>query len=621
MRNPVKSFSIAVHGAVPLKAKINNGELSSEYDLPKAISEALDFYVTWKKRTGTKPPLKQAAEEIDMFKNDGEQLSDSAKKIVMLIADNIRKTRKMSDGIERAVRAINSENEAKLPGTQEHNRNFVTLLDDSFNGLDEPLFQVTNRNLHEDDEIKVTDIKTEVDANESISELKKRIRLLLKGKSFTTSRDGIKLIFNNTSNTEHFATSDHYDKQTDARRALLSDESIVQSLLENSVYVEEENNKHKFTSPKHFVQLYTVAKFNNEYHRVKITAIKKSDGTFSISDADLYNIDIRGQISGKKIKKTSEPTHKQVQDKLQVTKSSFKITIADILDGVNDGYGEPYVTDGKLNYDERIFMTSEQLGKEMRRRSEAENKVKNAFTDFPQNKNTQREHHVEITGDNGKRILFDILYGDKTNKRGRAKQDIHKDSGEINLNNDEIFVDLLVNDKESPKERITVSREELDTLLFNNIDDVPSDNAMKLLTKYLSPKDRNALTEKYKDTKELLKDYATWRKLRHANPKQGMDVGKIFQRIADNAKKLSSIFTAHDRAIVQNLIKGKVWESEKNNKSAEKLSNILDKSLEEPLNQMVDISTLKGKAKGKIQEVVKGKDHNNDHITVREREK
>lgn len=46
MRNPVKSFSIAVHGAVPLKAKINNGELSSEYDLPKAISEALDFYVT-----------------------------------------------------------------------------------------------------------------------------------------------------------------------------------------------------------------------------------------------------------------------------------------------------------------------------------------------------------------------------------------------------------------------------------------------------------------------------------------------------------------------------------------------------------------------------------------------
>lgn len=46
MRNPVKSFSIAVHGAVPLKAKINNGELSSEYDLPKAILEALDFYVT-----------------------------------------------------------------------------------------------------------------------------------------------------------------------------------------------------------------------------------------------------------------------------------------------------------------------------------------------------------------------------------------------------------------------------------------------------------------------------------------------------------------------------------------------------------------------------------------------
>lgn len=488
--------------------------------------------------------------------------------------------------------------------------------------LSEPLFQVTNRNLHEDDEIKVTDIKTEPNLKESTSVMKKRIVNILKGKSFTTSKGGIQLIFNNSNNTEHFATSDHYYKQPLERRALLSDESIVQSLLENSVYVEEENNKHDFNSPKHFVQLYTVAKFNGKYHRVKITAFKNEDGTFTIRDANLYNIDLRGEIEEEKIKKAPIPTHRQGRDNLLVTKSPFDvISIADLLDGVNDGYGEPYVTDGKLNYDERIFMTSEQLGKEMARRSDAEKKVISAFTDFPQNKNTQREHHVEITGDNGKRILFDILYGDKTNKRGRAKQDIHKDCGEINLNNDEIFVDLLVNDKESPKERITVSREELNTLLFNNIDDVPSDNAMKLLTKYLSPKDSNALTEKYKDTKELLKDYATWRKLRHANPKQGMDVGKIFQRIADNAKKLSSIFTSHDRAIVQNLIKGKVWESEKNNKSAEKLSNILDKSLEEPLNQMVDISTLKGKAKGKIQEVVKGKDHNNDHITVREREK
>lgn len=185
MRNPVKSFSIAVHGAVPLKAKINNGELSSEYDLPKAISEALDFYVTWKKRTGTKPPLKQAAEEIDMFKNDGEQLSDSAKKIVMLIADNIRKTRKMSDGIERVVRAINSESEAKLPGTQEHNRNFVTILDDSFNGLDEPLFQVTNRELSASDTVEIVDVTDVIPVkNANDKEEGKRIINPLIGKVF-----------------------------------------------------------------------------------------------------------------------------------------------------------------------------------------------------------------------------------------------------------------------------------------------------------------------------------------------------------------------------------------------------------------------------------------------------
>lgn len=483
--------------------------------------------------------------------------------------------------------------------------------------VSEPLYQVTNRELSADDEIKVTDIKTVPNLKESTSVMKKRIVNILKGKSFTTSKDGIQLIFNNSNNTEHFATSDHYYKQPLERRALLSDESIVQSLLENSVYVEEENNKHNFNSLKHVVQLYTVAKFNDEYHRIKITAFKMADGTFSISSADLYNIDPRGKISNKKIKKTLAPTHKQVRDNLQAPEPFYTISIADLLDGVNDRYDEPYVINGKLNYDERIFMTSEQLGKEMARRSDAEKKVISAFTYFTQNKDTPREHHVEITGDNGKHILFDILYGDKTNKRGRAKQDIHKDSGEINLNNDEIYIDP--NGK--IKDRMTVSREELNTLLFNNIDDVPSDNAMKLLTKYLSPQNRNALTEKYKDTKELLKDYATWRKLRHANPKQGMDVGKIFQRIADNAKKLSSIFTAHDRAIVQNLIKGKVWESEKNNKSAEKLSNILDKSLEEPLNQMVDISTLKDKVKGKIKETVKGKDHNNDHITAREREK
>lgn len=335
MRNPVKSFSIAVHGAVPLKAKINNGELSSEYDLPKAISEALDFYVTWKKRTGTKPPLKQAAEEIDMFKNDGEQLSDSAKKIVMLIADNIRKTRKMSDGIERAVRAINSENEAKLPGTQEHNRNFGTILDDSFNGLDEPLSQVTNRELSASDRIEVVDV---TDATQTRVGRKKKIEKLISsllnktiyfhgGEGFVSVKDEKAEGEENPWAAKQLIHS--HDRAYEIYNSKVRTKVLTKlgEVLSHGIYIDKHPDYAHGTTTK-YIEIFVPVRCGDDLYTFQVTARERGDnpGEYTVGKALFYNIKIARDLE-------MRPNN---GNKNASSKSLAVITIAALLAGVKD---------------------------------------------------------------------------------------------------------------------------------------------------------------------------------------------------------------------------------------------------------------------------------------------
>lgn len=594
MRNPVKSFSIAVHGAVPLKAKINNGELSSEYDLPKAISEALDFYVTWKKRTGTKPPLKQAAEEIDMFKNDGEQLSDSAKKIVMLIADNIRKTRKMSDGIERAVRAINSENEAKLPGTQEHNRNFVTILDDSFNGLDEPLFQVTNRELSASDKIKVVDItgsprinalKDSDGGKALIKSLEGKEFSFIGGTGYVSWIDKGALKGENKRSGHEFIHSDLKSKDaiTDEtrERALTNSEKI----FNNCVYVDKHPD-YRHQKGTDYIELFCPVKDGNEIYCVHLVARERDNeaGRYKVGKALFYNL----------YKNKKPLPHGLLENPTNINGGNglYRITIADMLTGVKDRKGKPYVINGQLNYDDNIFMSKTAMSAEIDRRKFLQN-INNFIN--------EKFHGASNISNDGGHISFDMPNGNHI---------------EVNSINNTVYVNP---NKKSPNKVQPVYIEDLLTLSKDSINDAISYDALKLAMSTLSNRERKLLNGKFKDIKSIAKAYKAWQVARLNN--DGTLLGKTFQRISDTTQNFLNLFAENDKAIISKMKEGKVWESEKNNKSAEKLSNILDKSLEEPLNQMVDISTLKGKAKGKIQEVVKGKDHNNDHITVREREK
>lgn len=595
MRNPVKSFSIAVHGAVPLKAKINNGELSSEYDLPKAISEALDFYVTWKKRTGTKPPLKQAAEEIDMFKNDGEQLSDSAKKIVMLIADNIRKTRKMSDGIERAVRAINSENEAKLPGTQEHNRNFVTLLDDSFNGLDEPLFQVTNRYLNGNDRVAVTNLDGLIRGDKINSKTKAEFIKKWQNKTFYIENGGISANFGKTKKSGHtetdtghlYSSSDNIGRNKPTRLRIINNDEAFGNVVKNSIYVDQSPAKHDRNKGYQMADLYSAVTMDGKTMAVKIVA-RITDGTyFDVDSVNLYDLIIPKQKEGTL---SAKP---RIAEKLQAQGvPSFKITIAELLKDVKDRKGEPYVVNGKLNYDGNIFMAKDVLDAESKRYEFLHN-----INNFINGK----FHGASNLSNDGSHISFDVPNGNHI---------------EVNSVNNTVYVNP---NKKSPNKVQPVYIEDLLTLSKDSINDAISYDALKLAMSTLSKRELSALYRKLKDIQTIGKAYRQWQVARLNN--DGTLLGKTFQRISDNSQNLLKLFAENDKAIISKVKEGKVWESEKNNKSAEKLSNILDKSLEEPLNQMVDISTLKDKAKGKIKETVKGKDHNNDHITVREREK
>ena len=603
MQNVIKAYVSVAPRVASIRMRMENGEIGKDYNLPKVLSDALDFYFKCKAEN---KPVKFALNETGLF-SDGEVTlpNETVGDFVRFMDDNVRKPRKISDSIEQMVKYVDGANESSMSLIPDAQMNLGEIVSASTEEMNQK-YLVTNANLHGDDTVSVTRANGKMNVNEPASSIKKRLIKMLKGETFTTTADGIALKANNSNNVGHVATSDHYDSQPLARRALLAKKSTIESLIKNAVYVEEQQNKYDPNLPTHFVQLYTAAKFRGKYYRVKISAKKNADGTYTVTDANLYNIDLRGEIDKSAIKKASSPTHSQVRDKLQVTNTPLDtITVADLLNGVNDGNGNPYVVNGKLQYENGVKsiknLLSETTDSEPITHHSVEEMKAQTMANFPNAKNVEDTGtHLSFDLPNGEHVEADFTNDTISVNRAKAQQD---------------YGGTLKGDEKALGKLETAEREAFMTLSLDNLDETPSHEAMHLAMKFLTDRERNALFKIYKNEEAICEAYRKWRIGRKA--RQGALLGKIFQKISDFANKVLSLFRENDKNIFRKVAEGQVWERPINNMAAKHVAYMMDLSnVQEEFEQKY-----MEKAKDKVKEVVKGKNYNNDHITVKERPK
>lgn len=107
-QNIVKAFSAAAPQVAAIKAKLDKGDVSKDYDLPKLLSDVLDFYFKCKNDGKS---IKFALNETSLFGDNQSIASISGKNLARFIADNIRRPKAISDALVRMTKYIDGANE------------------------------------------------------------------------------------------------------------------------------------------------------------------------------------------------------------------------------------------------------------------------------------------------------------------------------------------------------------------------------------------------------------------------------------------------------------------------------------------------------------------------------
>lgn len=412
-------------------------------------------------------------------------------------------------------------------------------------------YRVTNKALSGNDQMQVTELTGDI-KDERLGERVARVCKMLEGCSFAVSKDGIQLYFKSNKDLDHFAAGNKGKRNKEARLYTISSEENVKNVIENSVYVEEERNIHNPNSKTHFVQFYSVVKSGNNFIRMKISAKKLVDGTFDVQKASLYNIATAGSILHKKIKKLTQPAMNESMDNLRPRVSSLTVSVADMLDGVNDRVGNPYVVNGKLQHENGVIATKNMLSSGPVTHRSAEDLKAQTLSVFPNAQNIE-------THDNG--VSFDLPNGSHV---------------EVNFTDDTISVDrakaqkdyggtLKGNEKASGKIEM-VDKDALITLTMDSPDETVSHEAMHLAWNLLTDRERNALLRTYGSEEGAAEGMREWKIRRKM--KQGTIAGKIMQKISDMAHKLLSLFHENDQHVFQKLESGEMWERSNENNTA-----------------------------------------------------
>lgn len=201
-------------------------------------------------------------------------------------------------------------------------------------------YSVTNSQITGETRIPVIDVTglPQVDVNNN--NVKIAIAKSLIGKDFRIiGSSGIGRIAS-LNDGKHFVNSSNNIKRTDpVRRQALS---AAEDVLNNAVYVEKHlDDKHG--SNARYIELYAVVKSGNDLTRFRLVAKEgnKTAGEYEIKEAKFYDIIKEGT-----------PTIAIPQMGMQSGSVPSTISVAELLTGVKDRQGNPYVNaDGGLNYE------------------------------------------------------------------------------------------------------------------------------------------------------------------------------------------------------------------------------------------------------------------------------
>lgn len=305
---------------------------------------------------------------------------------------------------------VNSNEESNVP----HKTGTISS-DTIRESLSEPLYQVTNRELSADDKVEVVDITGSPRINalrdndggkELIKSLEGKEFSFIGGTGYVSWIDKGALKGENKRSGHEFIHSDLKSKDaiTDEtrERALTNSEKI----FNNCVYVDKHPD-YRHQKGTDYIELFCPVKDGNEIYCVHLVARERDNeaGRYKVGKALFYNL----------YKNKKPLPHGLLENPTNINGGNgfYKITIADLLNGVKDKKGNPYVINGELNYDENIFMTKEMLEDKIQKEKFMKDMETSVVNKFPNVKNVSSTvTHVTFDMPNGSHIDMNT-YRDK----------------------------------------------------------------------------------------------------------------------------------------------------------------------------------------------------------------
>lgn len=438
---------------------------------------------------------------------------------------------------------------------------------------DEAKFKVTNNNLSANDRVPIVDLTNVipiVDANDKVAGHKLIKSLIGKtfsfigGKGFVAEGDFIAQYEGANPKTGeqlyhgHSRKPDRYNDET--RRKVISS---LNDILRAGVYIDKHADKAHGTRTK-YIEIFVPVRDGSDVYTFQITARERGNaaGKYTIGSALFYNIK-KAAASPIKIGSTRVGhlmmTALDTPDNLTVHRADTNgeatastVTIAEMLNGIKDRNSVPYVVNGKLNYDDNIFLTKNMLSSDPATSHSAEDLKAQTLSAFPNAQNI--EPH-----DNG--VSFDLPNGSHV---------------EVNFTDDTISVDrakaqkdysgTLTGDEKAAGKIEMVGKDALITLTMDSPDETVSHEAMHLAWNLLTDRERSALLRTYGSEEGAAEGMREWKIRRKM--KQGTIAGKIMQKISDMAHKLLSLFSENDQHVFQKLESGEIWERGNENNTA-----------------------------------------------------
>lgn len=417
-------------------------------------------------------------------------------------------------------------------------------------------YRVTNRNIVASDPVRIVDItdakrirvkdgKNTKQADALVDSLLGKTFRFIGGEGFVAERDdnAVKGIENPNIRGQiihsHATLSKIYNDKVRGKAL-----GKLEELLRNGVYIDKHPDSAHGTKTK-YIEIFVPVRDGDGLHVFKISARERGDSAsvYEIGNALFYNVKKEGDL-------TMLPS--EGYEKTASNKSPSIITIAEMLNGIKDRNNVPYVVNGKLNYDDNIFLTKNMLSSEPATSHSAEDLRAQTLSAFPNAQNIEpHDNGVSFDLPNGSHV--EINFTDDTISVDRAKA--QKDYGGT----------LKGNEKASGKIE-TVGKDALITLTMDSPDETVSHEAMHLAWNLLTDRERSALLRTYGSEEGAAEGVREWKIRRKM--KQGTIAGKIMQKISDMAHKLLSLFSENDQHVFQKLESGEIWERGNENNTA-----------------------------------------------------